>query len=517
MVMACTSPSLGRAFGWLAKDVVARQAVVRPRNLAVHDLTSDVALDYARLDEAIDACAIWLTSTTEADDRVALLARNSLDHVVLFYACARAGRVFVPLNWRLAAAELAVILADAEPATIIVQPEFESLLRKAGPLGCPAVVAQADLADLVVNAPGSPLSPIDPERPWTLLYTSGTTGRPKGVIITARSAAFAALSYCGVSGLGADDSMLCDPPLFHVVALLAVLHGTLTAGGQVLISDRFDPGTTLERLSDPGLSVTRYFCVPQMAQAMADHPAFAAADLTRLKALYTGGAPLPAALIEAYDARGVLLVNGYGMTEAGTVLGMPPDRETIRAAPTSCGAQAAMIEVRLVGPGGADVSTGKVGEIWLRGPSVTPGYWRQPEATAAAFEGDWFRTGDAARRDNAGLFHIVDRWKDMYISGGENVYPAEIEAALLRIEGVREAAVVGMPSSRWGEAGCAFLILDPGTTLTAEAVMDACRDKLAGYKRPAEVRFVADFPRTASGKVQKGLLKGLLLADRGAA
>jgi fatty-acyl-CoA synthase len=199
--------------------------------------------------------------------------------------------------------------------------------------------------------------------------------------------------------------------------------------------------------------------------------------------------------------------NGYGSTEAGTVMHVPLDRATMLAKVGSCGLPAPAVEVRLVAADGAEAAAGEVGEVWLRGGAITPGYWRQPEATAAAFQDGWFRTGDAARRDEDGFYTLIDRWKDMYISGGENVYPAEVEAALLEIEGVAEAAVVGVSHERWGEAGVAYLVRKPASPLEEAAVLSFCRVRLAGYKRPVMVRFVDSLPRNAAGKVRKQLLR----------
>ena len=296
-------------------------------------------------------------------------------------------------------------------------------------------------------------------------------------------------------------------PLFHVVGLLAILHGSFFTGGTVHLSDRFTPPQTLQRLSDPALGISHYFCVPQMAQALLDDPGFGGADLEGLR-LFTGGAPMPAAVTLALIDAGVRPSNGYGMSENGTVLGVPLDPEIARAKVGSAGIASPAIEVRLVGRDGRDVKPGEPGEVWLRGPSVMPGYWNQPEATTKTFApGGWFKTADAARQDEDGYYFIVDRWKDMYITGGENVYPAEVEAALAEMPLVAEAAVVGVPDARWGEAGCAYVVLRPGNACDIAAVMAWCDGRLARYKRPAHVRFIPELPRTASGKIQKDILR----------
>jgi fatty-acyl-CoA synthase len=431
---------------------------------------------------------------------------------VLFYATARAGLVFVPLNWRLAAAELKPLLADAEPELLFVDPEFEPAVRDLPP-GV-AVRSTAGLAWPDPAPPAEPRAPLGPEQPWVLLYTSGTTGRPKAVIVTPRTAFFCAYNFAQVGDLTPAATTLADAPMFHTVGLFAIMHAGLTAGATLLIAERFDPAVTLQRLSDRDLGVTHYFCVPQMAQALLSDPSYPRADLSKLHGFFTGGAPLPGPIADALLDAGVPLSNGYGSSEAGTIMHVPLDHPAPRTKRGSCGVPVAAVEVRLVAADGRDVAGGEVGEIWLRGPAVTPGYWRQPEATASAFRDGWFRTGDAARCDEDGLYTLVDRWKDMYISGGENVYPAEVEAAQLELEGVLEAAVVGAPEPRWGETGHAFIVRAEGAALEEAAVTAFCRERLAGYKRPTVVRFVDALPRTASGKVLKDQLRATAAEPR---
>ena len=254
------------------------------------------------------------------------------------------------------------------------------------------------------------------------------------------------------------------------------------------------------------LGVTHYFAVPVMAEALAKEPTFDPAALQRLHAIFLGGAPLSPALIERFLGFGVALVNGYGMSEAGTVLHVPIDREAVRRSAGAVGLLAPQIAVRLVRDG-ADVADGEVGEIWLSGPSVTPGYWNRPDETAAAFAGGWYRTGDVASRDEAGFYRIVDRLKDMYVSGGENVYPAEVEAGLLKAPGVADAAVIGVPDSRWGEAGVALVAMRAGTPFDAAALLAHCAAHLAKFKCPVRIIAVDAVPRSAAGKILKPQLR----------
>ena len=491
-------------WGWLDQDCVAYHARVRPKTAACVMLAPGTTLSFFELDKEIARYAAALAgAVSKRGARVALLARNSLLHVVLFYASARAGLVFVPLNWRLPAAELTQLLGDFEPDILFADEEFM-------PTAAEAVTGPVRLLPAGAPLPAGAevrWAPLSVDEPWILLYTSGTTGRPKGAIVTRRSAFFSSFNFAQIGLLTPGCATLCDAPLFHTVGLFGITHSGLTAGMSILISDRFIPAVTLERLSDPALGITHYFGVPQMAKALRDDPAYAAADLSQLKGFFCGGAPLSAALQRAFLEDGVPLSNGYGSTEGSTIMHVPLNREIALAKIGSCGLPTPAVEVRLVDLDGADVPAGEVGELWLRGPSVTPGYWRQPEATAAAFKDGWFRTGDAARQDEEGFYTLVDRWKDMFISGGENVYPAEVEAALLELEGVAEVAVVGVPDERWGETGVAYLVRGAASAVDEAAVQAFCKTRLAGYKRPALIRFVDSLPRNAAGKVRKQVLR----------
>lgn len=495
---------------WMRRDAPARQAQLRPSAMAVNDLTLARALTYRDLDLAIAQTASWLSRTAPAGARIAHLARNSLAHVLLFYGCARAGHIYQPLNWRLAGAELAGMVTDAEAAVLLHDPEFAEAARQADGAAAREITGEAFLALIGAEAP-APARTIDADAPVLLLYTSGTTGRPKGAIWTHQTVYASAYNFTQVGELGTHAAMLCDTPFFHVVGLLATLAASMQAGGRVHFGDRFTPQDTLARIADPTLGVTHYFCVPQMIQTLRSAPGYdAAATLAKLRALLSGGAPMPAPLAEALHAEGVCLSNGYGMTEAGTLLGMPLDRAIQKAKIGSCGVAAPMASIRIVDKDGRDVAPGEAGEIWVGGPTVTPGYWNNPEATRAAFSADgWFKSGDAARVDEDGYFTIVDRWKDMYISGGENVYPAEVEAALLAMPGIADAGVVGVSDDKWGEVGAAFIVRASDGALDDGAVRAHCDAMLARYKRPHHVRFVAQLPRTASGKIQKQELRRL--------
>ena len=499
---------------WFDKDPIQYHAGVRPDRTACLEFRTGERLTYRDLDRQIAKCAGLLLKTlgNPLGVRVAILARNSVDLVLLHYACERVGAIFVPLNWRLAGPELKLLLDDAGPQIFVYDEEF----------GGAATEAASGLASLVTfkispgnnefrsavraaEAAASRFAALD--APCTFLYTSGTTGKPKGVIVTRKSIFFGSFNHSIVGQVGPHSVMLCDAPMFHVIGLFGLVRSCFYAGATLAISDRFTASATLQRISDPQLGVTHYFCVPQMAQALADDPSFGASDLSGLTGLFMGGAPLAESLAARFLDACVPVADGFGMSEAGTVTCMPLDIGIIRRKPRSVGLPAPAVEIRLVGAGGQDVGPGEPGEMWLRGPGVSPGYWNQPEATNRAFVDGWFRTGDVARRDEEGFLEVVDRLKDMYITGGENVYPAEVEATILTLPGVADAAVVGIPSQRWGECGCAYVALQQGATLTAEQILNHCAGRLARFKLPTLVRFVDAIPRTASGKIRKDVLR----------
>jgi fatty-acyl-CoA synthase len=485
-------------------DSVLSFARSQPEALALADLESGRRWTYAQLDRAADGVAAWLAARLgpASGERVAVLARNCAETMILHLGTIRAGALFVPFNWRLATAELAALVADAGPALLFHDADFAGV---AGQLGVETISLAA--LDAMSGRP-----PKDAKRPWdqpaTLLYTSGTSGRPKGVILTEKNAFFGCINFVLGNDVGRDSVFLCDMPHFHTAGLFAAARVPLLAGGAALISRGFDPQKTFDRLGDPALGVTHYFSVPQMAQVLWQQPGFDPAKVRHIKYWATGGAPNPAAQIERYLEAGINMSNGFGMSETGSNYGTPmDDHEKVIAKQGSCGLPYPFIETRIADEDGNELPAGETGEVWLAGPSVTPGYWNRPEENEQAFAGRWFKTGDAGWVDEVGWLYVVDRRKDMYISGGENVYPAEVEAVLAELEAVAEAAVIGVPDRRWGEVGRAYLIPRAGHAIDAALVLAHCGARLARFKIPVTVAVVETIPRTASGKVLKHVLR----------
>ena len=486
-------------------DALRTHGTFNPNGRAVVDLETARSWTYRELDAAVNRLARWLEDTVGAASaaRIATLSKNCAEMVMLQLACARAGAIFVPLNWRLSPSEISVLIDDAEPALLFKGSGFDT------PDLDGKVMAITDITELG-DLGGAPSATARQQfdATSTLLYTSGTSGRPKGVMISERNIFWGCSNFIFGNNVSLESVFLCDMPLFHTAGLLAATRVPLLAGGTVLISSGFDAPVTLERLMDEALGVTHYFSVPQMAAWIWNEPSFDADRLRKLHCWAIGGAPNPVANVRRFVDAGIRIADGFGMSEVCSAFGMPPyDLDALRNKAGSCGPAFLSFETRIVDESGNVVPIGETGELWLKGPSVTQGYWNQPETTATAFEDGWFKTGDAGRIDDDGFFYIVDRKKDMYISGGENVYPAEVEAAIAELDEVAESAVIGVADQRWGEVGKAYVVPVDGRSITEEAIIAHCRNRLAKFKAPASVKIVESLPRTASGKLKKHVLR----------
>jgi fatty-acyl-CoA synthase len=368
------------------------------------------------------------------------------------------------------------------------------------------VAGALDYAALLAGGSEEPVdATVDLDEPCMIMYTSGTTGRPKGAVLSHHNIMWNCLNVLVDLDLRSDEVTLVTAPMFHTAALNMTCLPSLLKGGHLIIEPRFDADAVIETITR--MHVTLLFGVPTMFTALTQSPLWANADLSSVRLLLCGGAPVPKSLITAYLERGLSFVQGYGMTETapGALIVDPHlSRETVGAA----GVAHFFTDVRLVRDDGMPAAPGEPGEIVIAGPNVMRGYWGLPDATDAAFlEGGWFRSGDVAITDESGVITIVDRVKDVYISGGENVYPAEVEKALCDHAAVVEAAVIGVADATWGEVGRAYIVLAPGGSVTQEELSAHLRARLAGYKIPRSWVFVDSLPHTASGKVQKSQLR----------
>ncbi len=504
---------LGHLFFWNEPERFAREVTefllltldrwIRDRARATPDRVAidfcGRELSYAELDERSERLAAGLAAAgLHAGDRVATLTGTNPEHVVVFFACAKAGLVLVPLNWRLAGPELAYQLGDAEPAVLLHDGEHAQTAaglhdRSAG------------LEELAAD--GGYLGPAPADDDGLLLvYTSGTTGRPKGALLTHANCFWTNLAFDLATGVSGDDVVLAVLPQFHcggwnVHPLLAWWKGA-----RVVLEPSFDASRALSLIA--AKRVTTMMGVPANYLFMAQDSAFASADLSSLRRAVVGGAPMPEALLDTWAERGVEIVQGYGLTEAApNVLVLPPEDAARKRGCAGKPYPHVDVELREPETGAVVVGPGE-GELVVRGPNVFAGYWRNPDATAEALAGGWLHTGDVAQRDDEGYYRIVGRTKDVVISGGENVYPAEIENVLHEHAAVAEAAVVGVPDERWGEVGLAFVALRGETT--EEELLAFCRERLARYKVPKGVRFVDALPRNAMNKVAKAELLELV-------
>lgn len=513
----------------ISADVLGERARLTPDATALVVVEPALRLSYRALDERAARAALALRQLGIAPgDRVALLSHNRVEFLDLFFAAGKGACVLVPLGTRLTAHEIAPILADSGARLFVHDGEHAPLVEtlRALPESAgverwvsfdpapggdePSLPQLCEAQDLAAFA----RTPRAPEDLYCLLYTSGTTGRPKGVMIPHRQVAWNGYNTVAGWQLTATDVSPIFTPLYHAGGLFAFLVPIFTVGGTIVLHRGFDPAEIWSTVERERCSVI--LGVPTIWKLLAEAPEFAATDLSSVRCLYSGGAPLPTWIAELYQRRGLAFKQGFGMTEVGVNCFAMTVEDSLRKL-GSIGKAMMHTEVRLVDADGNDVATGEVGELWFRGPHVSLGYWRQPESTAAAYvAGGWFRSGDLARRDGEGFFTIAGRAKEMIISGGVNVYPAEIEAVLLQHPGVRDAAVVGIEDPTWGEAGVAFVVpLAPGSA-PAEALLEFAGERLARFKLPKEIVHLAELPRTAYGKVVKGELKTHYLSRRAA-
>jgi len=479
--------SLAAAIAKHARETPARDAIALPGDRCTYaELWSRIERATALLQRE---CAV------AAGDRVAYLGFNDTAQIVLLAALMRLRAVLVPLNYRLASAELRAILDHAGAKLLFHDPAFS---QTAAALG----VAARSRESLASGTGGEArVDEADPASPALLVYTSGTTGQPKGALHTQAGLYWNAVASIEHHALTAADRVLSALPLFHVGGLCIQTVPALYAGAAVILHPRFDAAAWLAAVGGerPSLSLL----VPATMRAVIEHAAWATTDLSALRILGAGSSTIPHALIEVFHARGVPVCQIYGSTETGPV-SIVLARDEAFAHVGAAGRPALGCAIRIVDEAGADVPDGSVGEVWVRGPNVMAGYWREP--SHPAFRDGWFHSGDLASRDATGLCTIVGRAQDLIISGGENIYPAEIENLLAGIPEIAEAAVVGVPDARWGEVPVAAIVLRDGATLTGQAVLARLEGRIARFKLPRIAFVNAPLPRNAMGKVLKAAL-----------
>jgi fatty-acyl-CoA synthase len=497
-------------------DYLGRRAVYSPERLAAVDYgkTPVWRFTYGELNERANRLANWLQTAVsiQPGDRIAILARDGVEHLDCFFACAKLGAIHTALNWRLHERELAAILEACQPRALIFSGEFGPVVAQiqqeteiahylhiegesvGGSFHFESGLGQGSATAVHQGAS-------DPEAIAALIFTGGSTGHPKAVQISHRMIGWNSFNTV-IHDLRHDDVYLNVFPLFHTGGLFVYTMPQIIMGGTVILTRQFDPAQTLDIIGREKATV--FAGVPTMYQLLAQADNWAEADLSSLRFCTSGGAPLPVSLVERYTAeKGVRFKQGFGMTEFGPGIFALAAEDAIRKA-GSIGRPNFFVEARVVGSDNQPLGPDEVGELLLRGPSLSSGYF----GAGAAVDADgWFHTGDLARYDNEHYFFIVDRKKDMFISGGENVYPAEIEAAIYQHPAVQLCAVVGLPDPQWGEIGLACVVLKAGRTVTADDLLAHLQSRLARYKIPRRIEFVDNLPLSGAGKILKRELR----------
>jgi fatty-acyl-CoA synthase len=499
---------------------VARNAEATPGKAAIRFPGRE--LSYAELAALIDRLAAALAfSGVRRGDCVAFLGFNSPEMLALLFASARLGALFMPLNWRLAGPEHLQMLQDCPPSVLFVEPHYlaqtdafrdelaGAILVSVGPAG-PDWMAWEEFSARGTGAPALPQEVPSADTPLLICYTSGSTGKPKGVLLTQRAIECNAANSVDMHDLGSGDVILNTLPLFHVGGLNNLTTPALQAGCTVVLHPKFDADATFDSLEKDGITLT--VLVPAQLDMMMAHRRWPGADFSGLRMITTGSTIVPMHVIRAVHAKGVPLAQVYGSTETCPIAVYLKAGDAMRK-PGSTGRVAAHCRLRLVDGNGNDVAQGVSGEIMVKGDNVMSGYWNAPQATAAVLSDGWFRTGDVGHFDEEGYLYVDGRSKDMIISGGENIYPAEIENLLIESPDIAEASVIGRPDERWGEIVVAVVVPRPDHTLSSEQVLKLLEGRIARFKHPKEVVVVKALPKTALGKIRKEDVRKMVAQD----
>ena len=494
------------------QDWAAKWAVYSPDKIAFTEWESGRELTYAQLNQRGNRLAQALTTDYEIKkgDRIAILAENCLEYLVLFSAAQKTGCILVPLNYRLAAPEIDFLLQNADPKIIIGEDKFMEKLTatqqyQQAPFRWPLTELKhfLDLKAHPFDNTIFPLSPLVEDDPIFILYTSGTTGFPKGALYTHKMLFWNSINTSISLIINTESRTVnCMPP-FHTGGWNVLMTPFLHHGASTYILKKFDAKTVLGILEKEQISL--FMGVPTMLKMIADLPDFDLADLSKLIYIIVGGEPMPIPLIERWHKKGVPIRQGYGMTEVGPNLTSLHQDDAIRKK-GAIGRPNFYVDIKIVDEHNNETPVNQAGELLLRGPMVTPGYWRNAEATAKAIKDNWFYSGDRVLMDEEGYLFVVDRIKNMFISGGENVYPAEVERVLLTHPAIAEAVVIGVPNEKWGEVGKAFLVCS-GAPISSQDIQDFCREKLAKFKVPQEVVFLEALPKNDTGKIDRKALR----------
>jgi fatty-acyl-CoA synthase len=507
-------------------DILATRANLTPNREALYDLTSGIRYTYSELNQRANRAANFLHEKygVQKGDRVSILAQNHIAYVDLLFGLGKIGAVFAPLNWRLTSRELIYIVNDCQPKVLLVGPEFVSVYDEMrSEINVEHVISleganveAAEKYEEALNqaaAEEAQRAVIEAEDACCILYTSGTTGRPKGAVLPHRQVLWNAINTVVSWGLSEKDVSPILTPMFHSGGLFVFLVPLFYAGGRIVMARSFDSDASLRVIVDE--KCTAILGVPTLFQVWMNSPQFEKADFRHVHFFISGGAPCPPSLIQAWsEKKGIVMRQGYGLTEVGVNCFSMTDEDALQKM-GSVGKPIFHSEMRLVDADGNNVAAGETGELIIKGDHVCAGYWNNEEATRQSLRGGWFHTGDMARMDDKGYFYIAGRFKDMIISGGENVYAAEVEAVFREHAAVADAALIGIPDEKWGEVGLMIVARTPNQNITADELLKFCAGRLAKYKIPKRVEFVAALPYSPYGKVIKAELKKQWIVDGG--
>ena len=506
-------------------DYLGRREIYSPDKLAIIDAGKDPALrlTYRQWNERVNRLANWLRHEAGVGqgDRVAILARDGVEHLDWFHACGKLGAIDTAFNWRLHWRELVGLIENTQPDVLLYSDDFREAVAQIEDAtrntqhaihhylhiegdGIPGSLHYQATLDASPSIPVT-CETLEKEDIACLIFTGGTTGLPKAAMISHRQVCWNVLNTV-IHDLTHDDIYLCVFPLFHAGGLFAYCSSQVVFGNTTVLTRQFDPVQVLDLIERE--QVTVFAAVPTMYQMMTQAPNWETADLSSLRFCTSGGAPLPVPLVEQYGReKGVRFKQGFGMTEYGPGLFALPAEDAIRKA-GSIGRPNYFVDVRVVDDDNRPLSPNQPGELVLKGPSGCSGYFNNPQASAEVIDDEgWFHTGDVVTYDDEWYFYVVDRKKDMFISGGENVYPAEIEAALYRHPAVHMCAVIGVPHDRWGEVGKACVVLKPGALATEDELITFMQGHLARFKVPKSVAFLDELPISGAGKILKRELR----------
>ena len=504
-----------------AIDWLERRASLSPNKLALIDTIQGRELTYSKWNQQVNQTAHFLREklNIEKGDRVTMLASNSVEYLDVWFACNKLGAILQNMNWKLAVPEIEALIKDAKPKTMIYSSEFIPIIQKLqlrNDIGSikhfVAIDEKTRISDLSISErnqyrnsqPERP--PLSLKDPWVICYTGGTTGLPKGAILSIENITWNAINTTMSWGIGDDDISILNTPLFHTGALNVLTSPLVYAGGTTIICKTFNVDQVFD-LVNSGIA-TVYFGVPTMFSIMQAHPKWESANFSNLKFVITGGAPCPLPIFEKFWDKKVDFKTGYGLTEAGPNTFWLP-AEQVQQKPGAVGYPLMEVDLKLIDKSGETISDPNIsGELLIKGPHRTPGYWNNPAATDEIIDDEgWLHTGDLALFDDDGCYFIVGRAKDMYITGGENIYPSEVESVIYAHEAIAEAAVFGVADKKWGEVGHAVVVLKPGFELTKMKLRNFMKKRLAKYKLPHDITFTNELPTTAAGKINKKALK----------